>query len=81
MLFLLSKMGTEREPQSIREHTKHFESLKALFDRRNYDVLKCKTPSVKEAEALFQRISANKKTLDALGNDIDDALKRIQHFP
>ena len=76
----LMKRSEEERRQAmerIRQDSKEFTPFKPLFERRHYEVLKSKTPSLKEAEALYQRQAFKDEALDALTAEIDEVLQTV----
>ena len=63
--------------EKLRQESKDFGPLRVLFDRMHYEILKSKTPSLKEAEALFHRQATKDKEIDSMMAEINEVLQSV----
>jgi hypothetical protein len=70
-------MEKQEEIDKLRGGLKCFADFRSLFDKRHYERLKTKTPSLKEAEALYQREALKREQIDALKDELKDIEKNI----
>ncbi len=61
--------------KKIRDDLKEFCTYKPLFEKRRNDKLKCKGPSVKDAEALYIHRKHKEAELDALAQEVEECFK------